>query len=286
MLAQELNYTRAAERCRVSQPALTQAIRRIEAELSGQLIERTGSKIQLSALGEGLLDKFQHMNTLGTSIKSDASKLIDRNLETLNLGISHSVGVSCITNMLSEFCKDKNTIPTLRVSNLANEQISLQLRSQTIDAAFMLANDSSRLYQNHFVYNDHMCVVCRQDDKVAQQPTLSLADLAGLPYLDRLKCDFRTTMFERLAHIGVEPDIVASSERDDFVQSLAAQGFGIAVFPQHTPLISGLVSRPIKDSTRAVHIAIANSAFAACKLKPLMTFAQQYWRKSTHRAAS
>ena len=50
-----LNFTRAAEACGVSQPALTRAIQRLEEELGGPLLHRERNLTQLSALGRAML---------------------------------------------------------------------------------------------------------------------------------------------------------------------------------------------------------------------------------------
>jgi DNA-binding transcriptional LysR family regulator len=50
-LCEERNFTRAALRCRVTQPTLTQAIKQLEAELGGALFERNGRTSSLTALG-------------------------------------------------------------------------------------------------------------------------------------------------------------------------------------------------------------------------------------------
>jgi LysR family transcriptional regulator, hydrogen peroxide-inducible genes activator len=52
-LVEELNFTRAAQSCGVSQPSLTESIRRLEAELGGQLFTRK-PKVSLTPLGRAM----------------------------------------------------------------------------------------------------------------------------------------------------------------------------------------------------------------------------------------
>ncbi len=54
-LARTLNFTRAAEACNVTQPALTKSIQRLEEELGGPLLLRERSLTRLTALGQALL---------------------------------------------------------------------------------------------------------------------------------------------------------------------------------------------------------------------------------------
>jgi DNA-binding transcriptional LysR family regulator len=50
--ATELNFTKAAEKCNVSQPSLTLAIKQLEEELAGDLFRRERPQVQLADLGE------------------------------------------------------------------------------------------------------------------------------------------------------------------------------------------------------------------------------------------
>jgi len=57
VLCQERNFTRAARRCGISQPSLSNAIKALESELGGKLFER--SDMSLTALGKSVLPQFE-----------------------------------------------------------------------------------------------------------------------------------------------------------------------------------------------------------------------------------
>ena len=75
-LTETLNFTRAAEQCHVTQPSLTQSIRRLEDELGGDLIHRDGRNTRLTGLGRTLREHFQKIEQTGRS----------KNVQNLNLG--------------------------------------------------------------------------------------------------------------------------------------------------------------------------------------------------------
>ena len=54
-VVERLNFTRAAERCNVTQPAMTRAIQQLEAELGGLLLRRERNRIHLTDLGRLVL---------------------------------------------------------------------------------------------------------------------------------------------------------------------------------------------------------------------------------------
>jgi len=71
-VAQTLNFTRAAEACHVTQPALTRAIKALEAELGGDLIRREGRATQLTDLGRQMLPLLRQCYESALSAKSVA----------------------------------------------------------------------------------------------------------------------------------------------------------------------------------------------------------------------
>src|SRR6266699_1397486 len=58
-VARTLNFTRAAEECNVTQPALTRAIKQLEDELGGELIRREGRNSHLTDLGNKMRPMLQ-----------------------------------------------------------------------------------------------------------------------------------------------------------------------------------------------------------------------------------
>ena len=75
-LAETLNFTRAAEECHVSQPALTQGIKRLEDELGGPLITREGRYTQLTVLGQSLHTHFEQINRTRHLVSKTAKDVI------------------------------------------------------------------------------------------------------------------------------------------------------------------------------------------------------------------
>lgn len=76
---------------------------------------------------------------------------------------------------------------------------------------------------------------------------LGLADHAHHPYLDRLRCEFRTTVFDHVAAHGIEMDITVRSEREAWIQMLIAEGQGLSLMPSSSVVIDGLVACPLAE---------------------------------------
>src|SRR6476659_10568158 len=71
-LAKTLNFTRAAEQCNVTQPALTKAVQKLEQELGGALIHRERHLTQLTELGTLILPTLEKMLAAAEAVQLQA----------------------------------------------------------------------------------------------------------------------------------------------------------------------------------------------------------------------
>src|SRR5581483_2780419 len=101
-VARTLNFTRAAEQCNVSQPALTRAIRQLEEELGGDLLRREGKLSHLTELGQRMLPLMQQCYDSALAAKSLASSLKKGVANPLALGLSHTIDMRLLTPVLTE----------------------------------------------------------------------------------------------------------------------------------------------------------------------------------------
>ena len=91
-VAQELNFRRAAERCFVSQPALSLAIRKLEEELGVQVFERSKTEVSLTPIGARVVEQAQRTLEEAARIKEVASQGRDPLSGMLKLGVIYTIG--------------------------------------------------------------------------------------------------------------------------------------------------------------------------------------------------
>src|SRR5580704_14874598 len=89
--AAELNFTKAAEKCNVSQPSLTRAIKHLEGELGGDLFRRERPQTQLTELGERMVPLMKQCYDSALGARSLASSIKSGEVGALRLAVSHSI---------------------------------------------------------------------------------------------------------------------------------------------------------------------------------------------------
>ena len=90
-LAKTLNFTRAAEACNVTQPALTRAIQRLEEELGGPLLHRERNLSQLTDLGRVMLPHLDAAYLAAETATAQAAAFKRRELTPLRLGLNTTI---------------------------------------------------------------------------------------------------------------------------------------------------------------------------------------------------
>ena len=101
-LAQTLNFTRAAEECNVTQPALTRAIQALEAELGGDLLRRERQNSHLTDLGKRMLPLLQRCYESALNAKELARAVVSSDVAPLSIAVSHSVNLELFMPSIAE----------------------------------------------------------------------------------------------------------------------------------------------------------------------------------------
>lgn len=101
-VARTLNFTRAAEECNVTQPALTRAIKQLEDEFGGELIRREGRNSHLTELGQRMQPLLQQCYDSALSAKKLATRISKGEVPALSLAVSQTVMLEYILRPLAE----------------------------------------------------------------------------------------------------------------------------------------------------------------------------------------
>lgn len=131
-----LNFTKAARECNVTQPALTKAIKAIEAELGAPLFHRENQRILLSEFGRSILPSLQRIADGAEAAKSmaDNYRLLDK--VPIRLGVMSTVGHVRLSRFISQFEKDHDGVE-LSVSEQSLEQLKDNLEAGELDLAIL-----------------------------------------------------------------------------------------------------------------------------------------------------
>ena len=271
-LSDTLNFTRAAERCFVSQPALTQGIKRLEEELGGELVRRDGRFTELTDLGRGVRTHFEQINRTRHLVRMTAKAIVSGDVAELNIGVMCTIGPRVLTRMLNDFQMNHPMI-SIVLHDVTPPAIADLLLTGGLDAVFCARHGPAhpRLrYVN--LFEEPMVVAFSSDHEFLSLESVPMAELVKQPYVERLHCEFRQETHNFSNDCELELNVVFRSEREDWIQTLVHDGVGVSVIPLFSLLEPELDHRPIVEPamSRTVELAMVSETELSPALEKLI----------------
>lgn len=253
------SFTRAAERCAVSQPALTAAIKKLEEELGGPLILRERAGAKLTALGQHVLPRLQRLRDEAEAVQVIADNHRRLKQVPLRIGILCTVGPARLAASLAVFRAAAPGVE-LEVSMAMQGEILRRLEEAEVDVIVSNLGDAvpdwcvvAPLYDERYV------VALPPGHPLAAREGLRIEDLDGEPYLDRLACEMRDKVAGAYAARGMELYAAYRTDREDWVQSLVQAGLGFAFMPEHSVILAEAHVRPLVDPALSRTVTLVRS---------------------------
>ena len=131
-VAQERNFRRAAERCFISQPALSTAIQKLEEELGVQIFERSRTEVSLTTVGQRIVEQAQRVMEEAERIRSIAREGRDQLIGPLRLGLIHTIGPYVLPDLIPALHARAPEMP-LEVEENTTSQLELSLKNGAVD---------------------------------------------------------------------------------------------------------------------------------------------------------
>jgi LysR family hydrogen peroxide-inducible transcriptional activator len=131
-LAQEKHFGKAAERCFVSQPTLSVAIRKLEDELNIAIFERSRSEVRLTPIGEQVVRQAQRVLDEAAAIKSIASLGKDQLTQPLRIGAIFTVGPYLFPHLIRNIRPSAPNMPLVLEENYTSV-LRQKLRNGELD---------------------------------------------------------------------------------------------------------------------------------------------------------
>ena len=256
-LARTLNFTRAAEQCNVSQPALTRAIQQLEHELGGPLFHRERNNTHLSELGRMMLPYLESVeaSTHAARQAAQAAKKI-QNI-TLTLGSMCTIGPQLVAGLIVRFQTEHPDVEVQVLEGEAGTMIDALEKGDLHISIVGIPEELPDTLHQVPIFSERFVIVIPRGHPWEQKNAIRVAELNGEPYVGRSNCEVFQMVTEDFARRGVATKKVFSSPRDDWVQKMIKAGLGFGFFPEYSVTDPDLVVRPLVDPgySRTIYLA-------------------------------
>ena len=242
-VAEELNFSRAAERLNVSQPPLSRQIRDLEDELNVKLFERTHQAVKLTAVGRALLIRARELLREAELLRTRAHQVEGEVYEDLQLGYAPAPTAAIISSILSRY-HEMAPGSCVTLHDLSLSEILAGIKTKKLDAGLTLRPRPGEMRGVEFeaLRRYSVGIICSKSCPLADMSAIRPSAVAP----DNL-VGYRATEFPEYQPwvakvLGVSKNRVVISQECDGVLSLVAaveSGHAPAVVGEFTTTIAG-----------------------------------------------
>lgn len=232
-VAEEANFTRAAERVRISQSGISAQIRQLERDFGAELIDRSGRTATLTAAGEAALE---HARAALASVNA-ARQAVDGVLSLVRGRLAIGMVTACtVTPLFDALATFHTAYPGVEIALIEDNSDRLieQVRSQTLDLALVgTAGAPPPELQALPIVTEGLVAAVPAKHPLARRRRVTPAEVCGYPIICLPEgTGIRTVFDQACAASNLQPEIALQASAPDTVADLATRGLGVAVLSE------------------------------------------------------
>lgn len=260
-VAETLNFSRAAEKLHIAQPALSKQIRNLEELLGAQLFLRSKHQVSLTLAGE----VFRQQAALVLEQAKRAAHLAQRvesgEIGRLSIGFVGSASYSFLPWVLRQF-HNKYPEVELTLGEMDAPTQAAALRDGRIDIGFLRLPVTDKTIAFEAIFHEKFVAALPADHRLAQASHISVYELSDERFIifpERGGSGFRTQITDICQSFGFLPLIAQEAAPMQNVIGLVGAGLGISIIPESVQKIQmpEVVYRPLLENLPMATIALA-----------------------------
>lgn len=255
-IAEERNFSRAADKLHIAQPSLSQQLSKLEKELGVMLFQRNTSSVEMTAAGESFVAHAKRILDATEELRQEMDDISQLRSGRVVVGSMPITGSHLLPYVLPEF---KQAFPGIGISLL--EDTSLNLEKLTAGGGTDLSLLSLPLQEKSLDYEpiaeERILLAVPRDHPLAGRTEANgvrMEELKDEAFIVLKKGQgFRNLTLGLCREAGFEPQVVFESNNIETLQSLVAAGMGITFVPQ-------FIARAKRSELTPSYVPLANPA--------------------------
>ena len=261
-LAEELNFSRAAQRLHMSQPPLSKQIKQLETELGSQLFDRVGRGVRLTEAGELLFAEAQRILSQIEQTKNLIQRVGRGEVGQITLGFTPSAANEVLPPILLEF---GNRYPEVELSlhEMKADQLVDRLSNMWIDVAFLLLPFEDDRFHCKTVSREPLVIALPSEHPLASEPTVKMRALANEPFVLPARHRYMPGVYGQITALcrraGFTPNVVQKDVwQMQTILGLVGGGIGVALVPASFRDLhrKGVVYKEVQDFDPIVEMGV------------------------------
>ena len=259
-VAETGSFTRAAERCNIAQPSLSQQILKLEQELGEPLFDRLPRRVVLTEAGRMLLPRANLILAELQDIKQGLNADMGNGRGVLSVGFIPTIAPFVLPRVIKRFGQDF-PLATLTVTEDLTENLVRDIADGKLDVGITSLPIHNKLIRTQELLTEPLLVASPQEHDIVSHASLYVKELDDLPFiaLSEVHC-----LGEQVQSFCYREDlnlnIVCHTSQLSTVQNCVSTGLGVSLVPQALALSDKseqIYYRALSDATPQRKIAAA-----------------------------
>jgi DNA-binding transcriptional LysR family regulator len=228
-VAELRHFARAADRCNLSQPAVSHQIRQLEEELGTKLLNRAGRRVSLTVAGELFLEDTRRILATIDRARERVQSVSSGTVGRVRIGATETAGLYLLPSILERY---RRTHPRFALQFTIAPELDILERVAANDLDMGVVSGTPLLgeLQSRRIARDEMVVVSNASAPIAQRPRLKLAELRDQAWILREDgSDTRRQFDAWLRRNHLVPHQLLTLPGPDAVKRAVVAGLGIGL---------------------------------------------------------
>ncbi len=232
-VADEKSFSRAAEKLLRTQPAVSLAIQKLEADLGERLIDRTGKELLLTDAGQIVYDYARRFENLQAELENLLAELRDNSAGRLVVGANESTSLY----LLGHIERYRRLYPKVKVQ--VRRSLSSKIPSELIDGELELGvisydPEDDRL-QTMVLYTDHLAFVVSPEHRFAGRSEISINELGMETFIAHyVLSPYRAVVLKEFQRHKVPLNMDVEMPTVETIRRMVQRNEGVAFLPHMT----------------------------------------------------
>jgi DNA-binding transcriptional LysR family regulator len=230
-VANEKSFSRAAEKLFRTQPAVSLALQRLEAELGEKLIERSAKDLVLTDAGRAVLDYARRFENLTAELTNALAELRDNSSGRLTIGANESTTLY----LLDYIERYRRLYPKVKVQ--IRRSLSSKIPGEIIDGNLELGvisydpRDERLITQT--IYTDSLAFVVAPSHRLADRKSVSIAELGSETFIaHNVLSPYREVVLREFQRHQVPLNMDIEMPTIETIRKLVQTDIGVAFIPR------------------------------------------------------
>ena len=233
-VAEELNFTKAAEKLFISQPPLSRQIMELEEELQARLFIRNNKKVELTEAGKYFENEvreiFQHLERISVKTK----KIADNVSGEFRIAYISSIYSSVISDLIKHL-KERFPYVNFKLFEVSTTRQITALEQGKIELGIIRSPIKSPKIKSQLWFQDGFSVVYNKSliQIRSEEEIPNLKDETFVFFNKDYAPHYHEVLLELCAFYGFEPKIIHESNNINSIVQLVKNGLGISIVPSN-----------------------------------------------------